>query len=168
MNWNILRLVVVFSIILVAAAAHAYEKPIHVEWTRYTGPIGATTTGFRLYQEGAPVCNFTGADTIAGDCAVNLTKLDTSFTLSATFADNKESPQSAPFVLRDYGAAPQGLNITVVTIRTVSSFTPRGNITAKTTITSKEVPAGTVVDTKPVNYWNSKTRQYISQTTLVM
>lgn len=168
MNWNILRLALVFFIAMVAAAAHAYEKPIHVEWTRYTAPIGLTTTGFRLYQEDAPACNFQGADAVAGDCTVNLTKLDTSFTIAATFADGKESPHSSPFVLRDYGSPPQGLKITVVTVRTVSSFTSRGNITAKTTVTTKEVPVDTVVDTKPINYWNSKTKQYISQITLVM
>ena len=168
MNLNTLRIVLVFSIAMVAAAAHAYERPIRVEWTKYTAPIGLTTMGFRLYQEGAPVCNFQGADAVAGDCTVNLTKLDTSFTLTATFPDNKESPQSSPYVFRDYGPPPQGLKITVVTVRTVSSFTSRGNITAKTTVTTKEVPADTVVDAKPINYWNSKTKQYISQTTLVM
>lgn len=50
----------------------------------------------------------------------------------------------------------------------VSSLTPKGNITAKTTITSKEVPVGTVVDTKPIAYWNSKTKQYVSQVTMVI
>ena len=167
MNWNVLSFIVALFILLFASAVQAYDRPIHVEWTKYTGPVGATTTGFRLYQEASPVCNFPGADIVAGDCTVNLTKLDTSFTLSATFSDNKESPQSAPFVLRDYGPAPQGLKV-VVTIRTVSSFTSRGNITAKTTVTSKEVPADAIVDTKPINYWNSKTKQYISQTVLVM
>ena len=79
----------------------------------------------------------------------------------------KEMAASAEATASITAPAPGNLKI-VVTIRTVSSFTSRGNIIAKTTVTSKEVPAGTIVNTKPINYWNSKTKQYISQTTLVL
>ena len=125
-------------------------------------------TGFKLYKDSALACTFPGKDLISSDCATDITKLDTSFTLTATFSDGKESPQSPPFVFRDYGPGPDGLKITVVTVRTVSSLTKQGNIVSKTTVTTKELPAGTVVNTKPIAYWNSKTKQYISQTTLVM
>lgn len=79
----------------------------------------------------------------------------------------KEMATSAEATASITAPAPGNLKI-VVTIRTVSSLTTRGNITAKTTVTSKEVPATAAVDTKPVSYWNSKTKQYISQTTLVL
>jgi hypothetical protein len=153
---------------LVAVQCFSADRQIHAEWNRYVGPTGATVTGFKLYKEGVLACTFPGNDLVASDCTTDITKLDTSFTLTSTFSDGKESPQSPPYILRDYGPGPDGLKITVVTVRTVSSFTAKGNIVAKTTVTTKQVPADTIVNTKPINYWDSRKRQYISQTTLVM
>jgi hypothetical protein len=51
-----------------------------------------------LYQEGLKVCEFIGATTRLGDCSIVLTKESTSFTLTAAFVDNTESPHSSPFI----------------------------------------------------------------------
>lgn len=79
----------------------------------------------------------------------------------------KESMASNEATMSITVQPPASLKV-IVTVRTVSSLTPKGNIIAKTTVTSKEVSAGTVINTKPISYWNNKTKQYISQTTLVM
>ena len=83
------------------ATVYADSRSIHVEWG-YTPPTEPAVTGFRLYQEGTAVHNWEGASTIAGDATVDLTTRYTSFTLTAMFTDNTESPHSAPFLFDQY------------------------------------------------------------------
>lgn len=80
---------------LVAAATSA-SRSIHVEWG-YTPPSQPQVSGYRLYQEGVRACQTTSSTATAMDCTVTLVKAVTNFTLTATFADNTESPHSAPF-----------------------------------------------------------------------
>lgn len=161
----------VLSIILLfftASKSNAADRSIHAEWTKYTAPVGITTASFNLYKDGVLACNFKGPDIVAGDCTVDLVKLQTPFTLSALFSDGKESPQSTAFVLTDYGPGPVGLKITIVTIRTVSSINKNGRPTSTTTITKAEAKPGQVVKqgVSP-GYRNSK-GEWVTITTLVM
>lgn len=172
MSWNTLRIVLVFSIVLAAAAAHAYDATYN-----FTQPSPELVSGFRA--KAGPTKG--GPYTVTVDCKKPTLKADNTYDCvvpGVTFnpiygvvsnydSTGKEMATSEEASATITAPPPSGLKI-VVTIRTVSSFTSRGNITAKTTVTSKEVPADAIVDTKPVNYWNSKTKQYISQTVLVM
>lgn len=83
------------------AVANAATRSIHVEWG-YTPPTEPAVTGFRLYQEGVAVHDWVGADVREGDATVDLTATITAFTLTATFADETESPHSAPFAFNQY------------------------------------------------------------------
>lgn len=83
-------------LMLCPAWAMATARSIHVEW-ECIQPTRPAVTGFRLYQEGAAVHDWLGADVRAGDATVDLTATSTNFTLTATFADSTESPHSAPF-----------------------------------------------------------------------
>jgi PKD repeat protein len=67
-----------------------------VEWG-YTPPSTPAVTGFKLYQEGAHVCQTQEPSATTLDCTVTLTADTTNFTLTATFSDGTESPHSAPF-----------------------------------------------------------------------
>jgi hypothetical protein len=154
--------------LILASSSFAYERTITAEWTAYTPPQGATTTGFKLYKDGVLACPFSGAAIVKGECTVDLVKASTPFTLTAVFSDGKESPHSAPFTLVDYGPGPQGLKLTVVTIRTVSTLTKYGNVIAKTTMTREEVPEGTTVKqgVRP-GYRNSR-GEYVTNTTIAL
>lgn len=154
--------------LILASSSFAYERTITAEWTAYTPPQGVTATGFKLYKEGVLACTFTGAALVKGECTVDLVKASTPFTLTALFSDGKESPHSPPYTLVDYGPGPQGLKLTVVTIRTVSTLTKHGNVIAKTTMTREEVPEGTTVKqgVRP-GYRNAK-GEYINTTVIVM
>ncbi len=77
-------------------AAAATTRTIHVEWG-YTLPSTPAVTGFKLYQEGAHVCQTQEPGATAMDCTVTLIADTTNFTLTATFSDGTESPHSAPF-----------------------------------------------------------------------
>lgn len=82
---------------LIPIAAWAEDaRSIHVEWG-YTSPSEPEVTGFKLYQEGIAVCQVLDPSATAMDCEVTLTATTTNFTLTATFADDTESPHSAPF-----------------------------------------------------------------------
>lgn len=85
-----------FIVILLLPGLSWAGDSIHIEWG-YTPPSEPAVTGYKLYQEGAAVCTYQGATTMSGDCDVTLAKQVTNFTLTATFADNTESPHSAPF-----------------------------------------------------------------------
>jgi len=131
-------------VILLTTNVFAADRQIHAEWTKYVPPVGAVAKSFELYNDGVLACTFTGADIISGDCTVSLVKLSTPFTLVAAFTDGKKSPSSAPFVFTDYGDGPQGLKITLVTIRTVSSINKNGKPTAVTTKTVTELKPGQI------------------------
>jgi len=85
--------------LLFPAIGQADTRSIHVEWG-YTPPSEPDVTGFQLYQEGVKLddCFWPGASTDAGDCMVTFSLQNSSFTLTAAFADGTESPHSAPFM----------------------------------------------------------------------
>lgn len=70
---------------------------IRAEWSAYTPPLLTTVTGFNLYQDGVLACNTKNPLATSIECSVNIVNLSTVYTLSATFADGKESPKSTPF-----------------------------------------------------------------------
>lgn len=92
-NLNTLLFVLVCSLFF---AGPTIAQSLHVEWG-YTPPPTPTVTGFKLYQEGVNVCSTQDAKATAMDCDVTLTAMTTNFTLTATFNDGTESPQSSPF-----------------------------------------------------------------------
>ena len=88
----------ILSLLLIPSLALAVDTSIEVQWG-YTPPSAPAVSGFQLYQEGVKLnqCYFAGASVTSGSCTVSLSKFPTSFTLTAKFADNTESPHSAPF-----------------------------------------------------------------------
>jgi hypothetical protein len=94
--------------------ANADNRSIHAEWG-YTPPSAPAVSGFKLYQEGVFVCSTNIGTASSMDCNVTITKLTTSFTLTATFVDGTESPQSAPyaFTLPAGSKLPQNFKITI-------------------------------------------------------
>lgn len=172
MNRHTITLVIAFFVILVAAAAHAYDATY-----TFTQPSPELVSGWKTKAGPTPG----GPYPSVVDCKKPAMRADNTYeclhsnvsynplygVVSNYDSEGREMATSQEYKLAITAPAAGGLKI-VVTIRTVSSFTSQGNITAKTTVISKQVPADTVVDTNPINYWNSKTKQYISQTTLVM
>lgn len=96
------RLLLVVAILLVSVVTQAagWERSLQAEWG-YTPPSEPAVTGYLLYLDGVKVCTFPGATTSIGTCKVFLMKRISSFTLTAAFADNTESPHSSPFLLTD-------------------------------------------------------------------
>ena len=78
---------------------------ITAEWTPYTGPPGATVSGFTLYRNGIKVSTFPGASTTSGTSGIQVLKGD-SMTLTANFIDGAESPHSSPFIINWQGNPP--------------------------------------------------------------
>jgi hypothetical protein len=83
-------------LLLLAIPAMAEAQSIHVTWG-YTPPFEPAVSGFRLYQEGQPVCMIASAQAQEMDCKVTLVKKVTTYTLTAMFVDGTESPHSAPY-----------------------------------------------------------------------
>ena len=109
------------SVARAAETAVGWSRDLRVEWG-YTQPVEPACTGFRLYQQGqaAPICTFAGGETRAGDCAATIDRRTTPFTLTATFADNTESPHSAPFAFTDQLPAPGIRSMTISQSFTIS------------------------------------------------
>ena len=119
-------IVVTLGLLWVSAAratepAVGWSRDLRVEWG-YTPPVEPACTGFRLYQQGRadPVCTFAGGDLSASDCAATIDRRTTAFTLAATFADNTESPHSAPFAFTDQLPAPGIRSLTISQSITIS------------------------------------------------
>ncbi|MCL1980555.1 MAG: hypothetical protein FWG62_05725, partial [Proteobacteria bacterium] len=93
----LIRLFLLLSCFLPGMALAATPQTIHIEWG-YTPPSSPALTGFKLYMEGVFVCETKDPAATAMDCTVSLPQDTTNFTLTATFADNTESPHSQPFV----------------------------------------------------------------------
>lgn len=167
-----LKLIFLFIILLSASFANAYDAIYN-----FTQPFPELVSGFKAKAgatEGGPYTIIVDCkkpplkDDGTYDCVVpNITFNPIYGVVSNYDSTGKEMETSDEATANITVPAPSNFKI-VVTIRTVSSFTSHGNIVAKTTVTSKEVPASTIIDTKPIAYWNGKTKQYISQTTLVM
>lgn len=95
-----------------AMAAPGWERSITAEWG-YDAPADLVLTGFRMYQEGVAVCDFTGPDLRTGTCNILLLKRSTPFTLTAVFASGEESPHSDAYVLLDWGPKPKIIRMAV-------------------------------------------------------
>ena len=77
-----------------------------------------------------------------------------------------ESLPSTEATLSITVAPPNNLKV-VITVRTVAKLTRYGNPTATTTVSRKEVPVDKVVKEGTSSYWNSRTREHITNTTIV-
>lgn len=87
-------------------AAPGWNRSIQVEW-EYTAPTDLIVTGFRLYQEGLPACEWMVPIVRIGTCDVVLTTKITKYTLAALFNDGNESPRSEPYLFLDWGPKPK-------------------------------------------------------------
>ena len=85
-----------------SASAAGWERDVHVEWG-YTPPSDLKVSEFVLYQDDTEACVWKGAEVIAGDCKVTLSKSLTKFALTARFENNTETPKSDPFPFTDLG-----------------------------------------------------------------
>jgi len=88
--------VLIFTAIALLVPVLSWAQSIHVTWG-YTPPTAPAVSGFRLYQEGVPVCVMAIPSAQEMDCDVVLTKQVTVYTLTAMFSDGTESPHSAPY-----------------------------------------------------------------------
>lgn len=79
------------AVVLIATAAQA--RTIHVEFSY----PAATATGFRLYQNGVPVCEITDGAARQMDCDVAITYKDI-FELTAV-SGTTESARSLPYII---------------------------------------------------------------------
>lgn len=87
-------------------AAPGWQRDTTWTWS-YDPPEDLVLTGFRMYQDGNPVCDIAGAEARIGSCQILLTKRSTPFTLTAVFASGEESPHSDAYVLIDWGPKPR-------------------------------------------------------------
>jgi len=163
------KLVMAVLISLLAITANAADRSLHAEWTKYTPPTGAVVSGFNLYKENVLACKFPGAVIVSGDCVTDVSALKTNFTLTALFADGNESPKSNAFVLTDYGPAPQGLKVTVVTITTTFKLSKAGRFYSKNvSIKTSTAEPGQVVKEGSTTPSKNAKGQWEIVTTMVM
>ena len=131
MQLTLIRLLFAFLCSLPFSASAATQT-IHVDWS-YTPPSEPAVIGFKLYQEGAFACETHDPTVTAMDCSVTLATATTNFTLTATFNDGTESPQSAPFAftLTDTTAPLQAV-ISAAPLTGTAPFTVNFNATSST------------------------------------
>lgn len=101
-----LALLLIMAIPALALAAPTWTRSIHAEWT-YEAPEDVEVSGFKLYQNGVPACEFSGATTTSGDCEVSLSRKVTNYTITALTEDGGESPHSDIFPFTDWGPRPK-------------------------------------------------------------
>jgi len=87
-------------------AVPSWNRGISIEWG-YEPPADVILSGFKLYQEGVPVCEFGTPTLRSGACEVILTKRTTPFTLTAAFIDGTESPHSEAYNFVNNGPGPK-------------------------------------------------------------
>jgi len=95
--WSKILFVTSWLCCLPTLASAATSHSLHIEWG-YTPPSEPAVVGFNLYQEGVLACQARESTATAMDCQVTLSVATTSFTLTAVFSDDTESPHSAPFL----------------------------------------------------------------------
>ena len=104
----------IFAIILPVSNCFAIvNHSIHIEWDyeTYLVPEGLELTGYRLYKEGAEVCQLDYPSDFAGNCEFQSENGQFNFTLTAVFDDGSESPSSVPF---PYFLGPKEANAGVI------------------------------------------------------
>lgn len=89
-------LLTLLCVLLPTFAMAATTHTIQPEWSSYIPPEGLTVSAFKLYQEGAFVCQTTDPAATTMDCQVTLSGDTASFTLTALLSDGTETPHSAP------------------------------------------------------------------------
>jgi hypothetical protein len=94
--------IIIFTVIVLLVPVLSWAQSIHVTWG-YTPPMAPAVSGFKLYQEGKPVCVTLVPSAQDMDCEVTLTQKVTVYTLTAIFADGTESPHSAPYAFDTEG-----------------------------------------------------------------
>lgn len=93
-----------------AAAAPGWQRDTTWTWG-YDPPIDLTLAGFRMYQDGNPVCEYSLPEARTASCKITLVKKTTAFTLTAFFSDGQESPHSDPYILVDWGPKPHLIEV---------------------------------------------------------
>jgi len=89
---------IIFLLLLFACFGEAMaSQSVHVEWG-YTPPTEPAVTGYQLYQNGVAAMVWDGAATTEGDVTLSTLAIGDSFTLTALFADDTESPHSSPYI----------------------------------------------------------------------
>jgi len=89
---------------LLSPALAETTQTIHAEWSQYTPPTGYSVSSYNLYKEGELTCQSFSASATSIDCQVTISAYTTSFTLSVSFTNGSESPQSAPFTFTIHGS----------------------------------------------------------------
>jgi len=108
------KLLLVLLLILtpsLALAAPGWQRNLTIEW-EYEPPADIEPVGFKLYQEGTAVCEWSVPTIRTGTCDVTLLKKITLFTITALFSDGGESIHSDPYLLIDWGPKPKIIKIT--------------------------------------------------------
>ena len=73
-------------------------QSIHLEWAYDYQPVeGQSLAGYHLYKEGVKVCTTNTPEDKAMDCDIESETGTYSFTLTAFYSDNTESPHSPPY-----------------------------------------------------------------------
>lgn len=88
--------IVMTALIPFNAMAELTGQNIHVKWT-YEQPENRVIAGYKLYQEGVEVCNFTVPSAREGDCTFNSEPGEFDFTLTAYTDDGLESLMSVAY-----------------------------------------------------------------------
>jgi len=109
--WILAILLTAFFWPEISSAAPQWNRNITVEWA-YDTPADLSLTGFKLYQEGQPTCEWSVPIARIGTCDVVLTTKITRYTLAALFSDGQESPRSEPYLYIDWGPKPRIINVT--------------------------------------------------------
>lgn len=117
MKNKILCFLVLVLLVLLGKNAYGSLKSIHIEWG-YTPPSAPAVIGYKLYQENVPACQVMLYTAANMDCFVALTKKVTTFTMTALFDDDTESPHSSPYAFTD----PDFVEAVVVAGNTKFSF----------------------------------------------
>ncbi len=108
--------ILVSIVTLPYGTAYAKEYSIHIQFHYSTNAVpGKQVVGYNLYKDGTEVCNtgYTRNEIQDFECSFESPGGDFSFTLTALFDDETESPHSAPFslLLVDESMVVKGLQV---------------------------------------------------------
>ena len=87
------RLLLIFAALAIilpigAEASPGWQRDTTWTWS-YEPPLDLTLAGFRMYQDGNPVCEYSLPEARTAACKITLVKKTTSFTLTAFFSDGR-------------------------------------------------------------------------------
>lgn len=101
----------ILTVPAVVFAAPGWVRGLSIEWS-YEPPADLVLSGFRLYQDGAAVCEWNVPTLRSGPCSTTLYRKTTLFTIAALFTDGQESPYSEPYSYTDWGPKPRLISVT--------------------------------------------------------